>query len=493
MLWCLARVMVNVVIKRSGEKVLYDRSKIVRAILSALRETKEVENPEAVAEELALQVERELEERFRESIPTVEDIQDIVEHTLWDAGYRKTARAYIVYREERKKIREIKQMYGVRDDLKLSVNAIKVLESRYLLKDEMGNVVETPRQMFWRVAKYIALVDVFYLDEVYDISGKQKYREASAVYQPSRADLTYWDMVMLKRTYGIMSREGHMRVSFDEVLRLLDERWDEIEEVAREFYDMMVNRLFLPNSPTLMNASTKLGQLSACFVLPIEDDLEAIFDAVKYAALIHKSGGGTGFSFSRLRPKGDIVGSTKGVASGPLSFMRIFDVATDVIKQGGKRRGANMGILRVDHPDIMEFITSKDSENRVLSNFNISVAVTDRFMEAVMNDGEYELINPRNGEVVAREKARRVWDTIIAQAWKTGDPGVIFIDEINRHNPTPHLGEIESTNPCGEQPLLPYESCNLGSINLSRFVTNGEVDWDMLRRVVTGRCTFWTT
>lgn len=484
MLWCLARVMVNVVIKRSGEKVLYDRSKIVRAILSALRETKEVENPESVAEELALRVERELEERFRESIPTVEDIQDIVEHTLWDAGYRKTARAYIVYREERKKIREIKQMYGVRDDLKLSVNAIKVLESRYLLKDEMGNVVETPRQMFWRVAKYIALVDIFYHEEVYDVTGRQKLREATAVYQPSRADLTYWDMVMLKRTYSIMSREGHMRVSFDEVLRLLDDRWDEIEEVAREFYDMMVNRLFLPNSPTLMNASTKLGQLSACFVLPIEDDLEAIFDAVKYAALIHKSGGGTGFSFSRLRPKGDIVGSTKGVASGPLSFMRIFDVATDVIKQGGKRRGANMGILRVDHPDIMEFITSKDSENRVLSNFNISVAVTDRFMEAVMNDDEYELINPRNGEVVAREKARRVWDTIIAQAWKTGDPGVIFIDEINRHNPTPHLGEIESTNPCGEQPLLPYESCNLGSINLSRFVVNGEVDWDSLRRVV---------
>jgi len=483
-LWCLARVMVNVVIKRSGEKVLYDRSKIVRAILSALRETKEVENPESVAEELALRVERELEERFRESIPTVEDIQDIVEHTLWDAGYRKTARAYIVYREERKKIREIKQMYGVRDDLKLSVNAIKVLESRYLLKDEMGNVVETPRQMFWRVAKYIALVDIFYHEEVYDVTGRQKLREATAVYQPSRADLTYWDMVMLKRTYSIMSREGHMRVSFDEVLRLLDDRWDEIEEVAREFYDMMVNRLFLPNSPTLMNASTKLGQLSACFVLPIEDDLEAIFDAVKYAALIHKSGGGTGFSFSRLRPKGDIVGSTKGVASGPLSFMRIFDVATDVIKQGGKRRGANMGILRVDHPDIMEFITSKDSENRVLSNFNISVAVTDRFMEAVMNDDEYELINPRNGEVVAREKARRVWDTIIAQAWKTGDPGVIFIDEINRHNPTPHLGEIESTNPCGEQPLLPYESCNLGSINLSRFVVNGEVDWDSLRRVV---------
>ena len=402
--------MIQKIRKRDGRIVDFDKSKITSAVLKAFLATKSKDGKRA--EDIANQVVTAIGERIQ-GTPGVEDVQNIVEEVLIKNGYTAVAKAYILYREKRAQVRRAKQFFGVRDELKLSVNAVRVLERRYLLKDEAGKVIETPLQLFRRVAKAIAL-------------------------DP---------------------------------------------ESEEEFFDMLVKLEFLPNTPTLMNAGTDLGQLSACFVIPVGDSLASIFDAVKHMALIQQSGGGTGFSFTRLRPRGDMVRSTKGVASGPVSFMRVFDTATDIIKQGGKRRGANMGILRADHPDIVEFITSKTKEG-FLTNFNISVAVDDKFMKAVLEDGEYELISPRNREVVKKVRARDMWNLIITMAWRTGDPGVVFIDEVNRHNPTPHIGVMESTNPCGELPLLPYESCNLGSINLAKMVKNGSIDWERLEKTI---------
>ncbi len=419
------------VIKRDKSQLPFDSAKIETAVFKAYGNVylnKEEEENHERARAATHQVIEELKKVNKEALG-VEEIQDIVEMILMKND-PEVAKAYILYRNKHAEIRAFRTSLGIpHDDLKVPINSLIILAARYLLKNADGKIIESPKQLFQRVARAIS-------------SAESKFGKGET----------------------------------------------EVSRIEQEFYDAMTSFKFMPNSPTLMNAGTKDGQLSACFVIPVGDSIEEIFDAIKWQAMIHKTGGGTGFAFSRLRPSNDFVRSTSGVASGPVSFMKIFDAATEEIKQGGKRRGANMGILRVDHPNILDFIVLKENEG-TLRNFNISVGVTDEFMKSVKENKDYILKNPRGSAPMGKLNAKAVWNLIVTMAWKTGDPGLVFLDRINASyaNPVPKYGPVESTNPCGEQPLYPFDSCNLGSINLAKMVKKTdhhyEVDWDELRRV----------
>lgn len=408
------------IIKRDGREVEFDVRKLAGAIAKAGIQTGEFDQKEAkrLSEITVALVEKSLKEK---ESAQVEKVQDVVEQVLMAAGHYKTAKAYILYRVARSDERRIERIIGVKDDLDLSPNQLKVLSNRYLLKDQDGKVIETPSELFRRVAKNLAVVEK---------SEKRK-------------------------------------------------------KVEEDFYEVMSRLEFLPAGRTLNNAGTPQSQLANCFVLPVEDSMEGIFDAVKWMAMVHQRGGGTGFNFSKLRPRGDVVTkSSGGFATGPVSFMKVFDIATRQVMQGGKKRGANMGILNVDHPDILDFIAAK-SERGEIENFNISVGVTDAFMKAVDQDKEWHLRNQRTGEIVQTIQARTMMGQLVSMAWRTGDPGLIFLDPINRNNPLlEKYGRIDSTNPCGEQPLHPFDACNLGSINLAKFVSGKKVDYERLKFVV---------
>ncbi|MEK7513428.1 MAG: adenosylcobalamin-dependent ribonucleoside-diphosphate reductase [Patescibacteria group bacterium] len=402
--------------KRDGRVAAFEEAKITQAIRAVVEHKSE---PERLTKIVITIVKKGL----NGEIPTVEQVQDVVEQVLMAAGHYEAAKEYILYREKHKTVRQVKEMLGVEDNLGLSVNQLKVLENRYLRHDESGKVLETPSDLFRRVAKFVAQNE-------------------------------------------IKSKEG---------------KWE------KEFYEVMTKMEFMPAGCYLRSAGTKKPSLANCFVLPIEDDMGQIFDAVKWLALVQQRGGGTGFNFSKLRPKGDYVQKSGGFATGPVSFMKVFDAATGQVMQGGFRMGANMGILNVDHPDILEFITCKTEQGEI-TNFNISVGATDEFMRAVKKNQRFSLKNPRTGEMVQTLPAKQLFDQMVGLAWRTGDPGMIFLDQINKYNPVlKTLGPLLATNPCGEQPLHPFDVCNLGSINLAKMIISAkgrhEVNWKRLEEV----------
>ena len=496
---------VTKVVKRDGRVVEFDSFRIRRAIEMAMREVGKFD--EAILDKVVKYVLDVIDSTFSdERPPHVEEIQDIVELALMKYDLFEVAKAYIVYRKEREKIRKEKMAILGKDyvddvDKRLSLNAVRLLASRYLQKGPDGRFLEDPKGLFIRIASLVVIPDILYDPLIFDKEGEQEVHPTE-YFNPEEwagkvglgggdpenhlAPPFVWNahhLERMKALYDELNSQGKMRVSWSQFFDMLrDGRFDHHYKDFLEYYRLMVDLKFIPNSPTLFNAGTMLGQLSACFVLPIEDSLESIMRSATEAAMIFKSGGGVGINYSKLRPQGDIVRSTGGQASGPVSFMRIIDVITDVVKQGGRRRGANMGILEIWHPDIMKFIEAKAKPGN-LENFNLSVMITEDFWKYYEEGKDYPLINPRNGEVWGSIDPREAFRKIAEMAWRTGDPGVLFADNINRRNILrEHLGEIKSTNPCGEEPLYPYESCNLGSMNLYAYIRreNGLVtfDWD---------------
>ncbi len=500
--------------KRDGRTVNFAKSKISDAIYKALVATGKPNYP--LAEKLANRVVQKMIQQGyglveKDAVPSVEDVQDIVESILIEDGLSETAKSYILYRHERRKVRDDKMKILNKKDLDevdktFDVNSLRVLGARYLLRDDNNEIVEGPKMMLERVSILVALADVIHDSQVFSLDGGhvQNIEEAEKYY--SKIDdfhlklkigdyyINKYHFESLVRHYIYLAKSGHMKISFKELLRRIAKgELDVYEERIKEYYDLMKSRDFLPNTPTLMNAGARLGQLSACFVLDMQDDMYKIMKSSTDAAMIFKSGGGVGINYSDLRPEGDIVASTSGVASGPTSFMRIIDTITDVVKQGGKRRGANMGILEAWHPDIEKFITAKTKPG-VFENFNVSVGVWEDFWRSLINkdnNHKYTLRNPRTSEPIKQIDSHQLMDLIALSAWKSAEPGLIFFDNINKYNPCANAkgGPLRATNPCGEQSLYPCESCNLGSINLANFVKRKadgmyEFDWQRYEQTI---------
>lgn len=498
--------------KRDGRIVTFDQSKISHAIYKALVATgrSNFELAEILSNKVLHKLAQQGNQIDKTHIPSVEDVQDIVESILIEEGLADTAKSYILYRHERRKIRDDKVKILNKIDLDeidkiFDVNSLRVLASRYLLRDNNNEIIEGPKQMFERVAILVAISDILHDQRIFSNNDNhiQNIDEAKSYYgkidnfdlklKIGNYYLNKYHFESLIRLYVQLASSGRMKISFKSLLQLIAEDQMKIyQDKIQEYYDLMISKDFLPNTPTLMNSGARLGQLSACFVLGIQDDMEQIMQTSTDAALIFKSGGGVGINYSDLRPEGDIVASTSGVASGPASFMRIIDTITDVVKQGGKRRGANMGILEAWHPDIEKFITAKTKPG-VFENFNVSVGVWEDFWKSLINKNnhKYTLKNPRTHEPIKQIDSHQLLDLIALSAWNSAEPGVIFFDNINKYNPCIRTknGPLRATNPCGEQSLYPYESCNLGSINLANFVKRQadgtyEFDWQRYEQTI---------
>lgn len=486
--------------KRDSTIAAFDQQKIAEAIFRAARSVGGADRAEA--KRLAdLVVQKFIQEG--KPIPSVEEIQDTVEKVLIETGHAKTAKAYILYRQQHAELRKEKMLVLEKQDIDevdkaFDLNALRVLKARYLRKREDGHLIETPKQLFTRVATHSAIANLIFDPLLHDREAKQQIKEtvefdhlaANGVYRVGKYALNEWHMEALKRLYDRHNQTGSMKVGWGQLLDLLREgKLNHIAADVDKFYTMMVRRQFMPNTPAIANFGNSLGMGSACFVMDVPDSIEGIMETLKQTAIIFKAGGGMGYNFSKLRPEGDFVASTGGVASGPLTFMKLFDTMTDVIKQGGIRRGANMGILNSNHPDIEKFITAK-AGNKTLRNFNISVLIMPDFWQHYEQNTPYPLRNPRTGEVVRTVNPRELFDKIVYQAWESAEPGVIFFDPVNDTNPFyESLGPIVTTNPCGEVLLYPYESCNLGSINVWHFAREDEhgtmaYDWDGLRDAI---------
>ena len=501
---------INEIRKRSGTIAAFNKDKISNAIFKALAATSKADR--GLADQLAEKVvDKLVEQGFTSSrVPTVEDIQDIVESTLIDSGNSDIAKAYIVYRHERRKLRdEKKKVLNIKSldpvSKKFDLNCLRVLASRYLFRNGKNEIIESPTQMFERVAILVGIGDILYDAQIFDKTGntKQDIDEATSYLEKLDAfDYKFrvgdyyfnkWHFRSLINHYVYLANKGQMKINFKDLLTLLAaKKLDSYADKIAEYFELMTTQDFLPNSPTMMNAGGRLGQLSACFVLGMEDGMEQIMKSTSDAALIFKSGGGVGINYSDLREEGDIVASTSGVASGPVSFMNIINTVTEVVKQGGKRRGANMGIIEAWHPDVEKFITNK-TEPGVLENFNISVGIWEDFWHALVNtsDGNYVLRSPRDKKPVKEINAHQLIDLIALSAWKSAEPGLIFFDQINKYNvfAKARQAPLRATNPCGEQSLYPYESCNLGSINLVNLVKRQadgtyEFDWQRYEETI---------